>query len=82
MKSIKTVVAAIALATISFGSMAATEVQSASSRDLGTVSATGYNLDDVQAQLSAKADAAGAKSFRIISATGDDQMRAVAELYN
>ncbi|SLM64452.1 MULTISPECIES: multiple stress resistance protein BhsA [Dickeya] len=82
MKSIKTVVAAIALATVSFGSLAATEVQSAQSRELGTVSVTGHTLDDLQAQLSSKADAAGAKSFRIISATGDDQMRAVAELYN
>ncbi|UPT54816.1 multiple stress resistance protein BhsA [Dickeya zeae] len=82
MKSIKTVVAAAVLATVSFGSMAATEVQSAQSRDIGTVSVTGRTLDDVQHQLSAKADAAGAKSFRIISATGDDQMRAVAELYN
>ncbi|MCA7011153.1 multiple stress resistance protein BhsA [Dickeya dadantii] len=82
MKSIKTVVAAVALATISFGTLAATEVQSVQSRDLGTVSATGRSLDDLQAQLSAKADAAGAKSFRIISAIGDDQIRGVAELYN
>ncbi|AIR70749.1 multiple stress resistance protein BhsA [Dickeya fangzhongdai] len=82
MKSIKTVVAAVALATISFGSMAATEVQSVQSRDLGTVSATAHTLDDLQAQLSAKADAAGAKSFRIITATGDEQLRGVAELYN
>ncbi|MCI4185060.1 DUF1471 domain-containing protein [Dickeya dianthicola] len=82
MKSIKTVVAAVALATLSFGALAATEVQSVQSRDLGTVSATGHSLDDLQAQLSAKADAAGAKSFRIISATGDDQIRGVAELYN
>ncbi|ATZ95740.1 MULTISPECIES: DUF1471 domain-containing protein [Dickeya] len=82
MKSIKTVVAAAALATLSFGSMAATEVQSVQSRDLGTVSATARTLDDLQAQLSAKADAAGAKSFRIITATGDEQLRGVAELYN
>ncbi|WKV49812.1 MULTISPECIES: YdgH/BhsA/McbA-like domain containing protein [Dickeya] len=82
MKSIKTVVAAVALATISFGSMAATEVQSVQSRDLGTVSATARTLDDLQTQLSAKADAAGAKSFRIITATGDEQLRGVAELYN
>ncbi|MBO8135549.1 multiple stress resistance protein BhsA [Dickeya fangzhongdai] len=82
MKSIKTVVAAVALATLSFGSMAATEVQSVQSRDLGTVSATARTLDDLQAQLSAKADAAGAKSFRIITATGDEQLRGVAELYN
>ncbi|TYL42665.1 YdgH/BhsA/McbA-like domain containing protein [Dickeya sp. ws52] len=82
MKSIKTVVAAIALATVSFGALAATEVQSAQNRGLGTVSVTGHSLDDLQHQLAAKADAAGAKSFRIISATGDDQMRAVAALYN
>ncbi|MBQ4797364.1 multiple stress resistance protein BhsA, partial [Pectobacterium versatile] len=52
MKSIKTVVAAVALATLSFGALAATEVQSVQRRDLGTVSATGHSLDDLQAQLS------------------------------
>ncbi|MGM3160846.1 multiple stress resistance protein BhsA [Dickeya undicola] len=82
MKSIKTVVAAVALATLSFGSMAATEVQTAQNSGVGSVSATGYTLDDLQAQLSAKADAAGAKSFRIITATGDEQLHGVAELYN
>ncbi|RNM22785.1 DUF1471 domain-containing protein [Dickeya undicola] len=48
-----------------------------------SVSATAATLDSLQASLSEKAQAAGAKSFRIISATsGENQVRGVAELYN
>ncbi|ANE75517.1 DUF1471 domain-containing protein [Dickeya solani] len=83
MKTIKNVVAVIALATISFGTFAATEVQHSASLSVGTVSATAVTLDSLQASLSEKANAAGAKSFRIISATGNDnQLRGVAEIYN
>ncbi len=56
---------------------------SPASQSIGTVSATANTLDGLQANLSEKANAAGAKSFRIISATGsDNQLRGVAELYN
>ncbi|MCL6406000.1 DUF1471 domain-containing protein [Dickeya dadantii] len=83
MKAIKNFVAVIALATVSFGTFAATEVQQSASLSAGTVSATANTLDGLQASLSEKASAAGAKSFRIISATGNEnQMRGVAELYN
>ncbi|AIR70073.1 multiple stress resistance protein BhsA [Dickeya fangzhongdai] len=83
MKAIKNIVAVIALATVSFGTFAATEVQQSTSQPVGTVSATANTLDSLQASLSEKANAAGAKSFRIISATGNDsQLRGVAELYN
>ncbi|ATO35334.1 Multiple stress resistance protein BhsA [Dickeya dianthicola] len=88
MKAIKNIVAVIALATVSFGTFAATtsaatEVQQSVSLSAGTVSATAATLDGLQANLSEKANAAGAKSFRIISATsGENQMRGVAELYN
>ncbi|NAT77627.1 DUF1471 domain-containing protein [Dickeya dadantii] len=88
MKTIKNFVAVIALATVSFGTFAATtsnatEVQQSASLSAGTVSATANTLDGLQASLSEKASAAGAKSFRIISATGNEnQMRGVAELYN
>jgi hypothetical protein len=83
MKAIKKFVAVIALATVSFGTFAATEVQQSASLSAGTVSATANTLDGLQASLSEKASAAGAKSFRIISATGNEnQMRGVAELYN
>ncbi|WKV49134.1 MULTISPECIES: DUF1471 domain-containing protein [Dickeya] len=83
MKAIKNIVAVIALATVSFGTFAATEVQQSASLSVGSVSATAATLDSLQASLSEKANAAGAKSFRIISATsGENQMRGVAELYN
>ncbi|WOA53678.1 YdgH/BhsA/McbA family protein [Dickeya solani] len=88
MKAIKNIVAVIALATVSFGTFAATtstatEVQQSASLSAGTVSATANTLDGLQVSLSEKANAAGAKSFRIISATGsENQMRGVAELYN
>ncbi|MCA7011814.1 DUF1471 domain-containing protein [Dickeya dadantii subsp. dieffenbachiae] len=83
MKAIKNIVAVIALATVSFGTFAATEVQHSASLSVGTVSATAGTLDGLQASLSEKANAAGAKSFRIISATGNDnQLRGVAEIYN
>ncbi|ATO35516.1 DUF1471 domain-containing protein [Dickeya dianthicola] len=83
MNAIKNIVAVIALATVSFGTFAATEVQQSASLSVGTVSATAATLDGLQASLSEKANAAGAKSFRIISATGNDnQLRGVAEIYN
>ncbi|GAB7215272.1 MULTISPECIES: YdgH/BhsA/McbA family protein [Dickeya] len=83
MNAIKNIVAVIALATVSFGTFAATEVQHAASQSIATVSATANTLDGLQTRLSQKADAAGAKSFRIITATGNNnQMRGVAELYN
>ncbi|NKI75048.1 DUF1471 domain-containing protein [Dickeya sp. CFBP 2040] len=83
MNAIKNIVAVITLTTVSFGTFAATEVQQSASQSIGTVSATANTLDGLQANLSEKANAAGAKSFRIISATGsDNQLRGVAELYN
>ncbi|MGM3173817.1 multiple stress resistance protein BhsA [Dickeya lacustris] len=83
MKAIKNIVAVIALATVSFGTLAATEVQQSARESIGTVSASANTLDGLQASLSEKATAAGAKSFRIISATGNDnQLRGVAEIYN
>ncbi|ACZ74935.1 MULTISPECIES: DUF1471 domain-containing protein [Dickeya] len=83
MNAIKNIAVVIALATVSFGSFAATEVQQSASQSVGSVSATANTLDGLQAKLSEKADAAGAKSFRIISATSsDNQLQGVAELYN
>ncbi|MBT9431140.1 DUF1471 domain-containing protein [Candidatus Sodalis endolongispinus] len=85
MKNIKTLIAAIALGTLSFGSFAAQEVTStpAGQQRIGVVSATtnSSNLSDLQAQLAAKADAANASSYRIISAGGNDTLSGNAELY-
>ncbi|WP_192456305.1 YdgH/BhsA/McbA-like domain containing protein [Musicola keenii] len=82
MNMIKNIAAIFALATLSFGSMAATEVHQAQGAEIGTVSASASSLGELNAELAAKADAAGAKSFRIISASGSDSLRGVAELYN
>ncbi|QTF06512.1 DUF1471 domain-containing protein [Brenneria izadpanahii] len=85
MKNVKTIAAAVVLATVSFGASAAEYVsaqQAQSMEKVGVVSATAFDLDTLKAQLAEKADKAGAKAFTITSATGNDQMRGTAELYN
>ncbi|CAQ86093.1 MULTISPECIES: multiple stress resistance protein BhsA [Photorhabdus] len=83
MKNVKYIAAVLALSAISFGSMAATEVQSSSSPKVGVVSVTGADtLESLSTELSKKADKAGASSFRIISASGKNQLSGVAEIYN
>ncbi|MBS9441995.1 multiple stress resistance protein BhsA [Photorhabdus heterorhabditis] len=83
MKNVKYIAAVLTLSAISFGSMAATEVQSSSSPKVGVVSVTGADtLESLSAELSKKADKAGASSFRIISASGKNQLSGVAEIYN
>ena len=81
MKSIKNIIAVIALATVSFGSFAATEVSQDQGQNAGVVSARAMTLNDLQSELAAKADAAGAKSFRIISAGGENMVYGTAEIY-
>ncbi|MCV9877240.1 YdgH/BhsA/McbA-like domain containing protein [Brenneria izbisi] len=72
MKIIKNFVAIIALSTLSFGALAAQE----------TVSVRGAaTLDTFEAQVAAKAEAAGASSYRIVSVTGQDQLNGTAILY-
>ncbi|EPF12868.1 MULTISPECIES: DUF1471 domain-containing protein [Cedecea] len=81
MKSIKYFAVVLTLAA-SFSGFAA-ETQQAGSQKLGTVSASGAsNLDSLQHQLQQKAEQAGAKSIRIISAGGDNKLYGVAEIYN
>lgn len=84
MKNITMTFAAIALATASFSTLAATEVQSAPAgqQAIGVVSATsGNSLNSLQNKLSAKASEAGASSYRIIGASGDNHLYGTAELY-
>ncbi|GAB7199768.1 hypothetical protein OS12_12100 [Dickeya oryzae] len=54
MNAIKNIAVVIALATVSFGSFAATEVQQSASQSVGSVSATANTLDGLQAKLSEK----------------------------
>ena len=81
MKNIKYFAVVMTLAA-SFSTFAAS-TQSVESQKIGTVSVTGAsNIDSLQAQLQAKAEQAGAKSIRIISAGGDNKVFGVAEMYN
>ncbi|PHI30126.1 YdgH/BhsA/McbA family protein [Budvicia aquatica] len=69
MKNIKYFIAAIALTTISFSSMAAQ-----------SVSATGRTMDDAEAKIAVKAKQAGATSYRIIGASSGNLIHMTAEL--
>ncbi|MDI9275795.1 DUF1471 domain-containing protein [Pantoea sp. EABMAA-21] len=85
MKSIKMVLAAVALSSIAFGSMAAELVNQAplNQQQIGVVSASGStNLASLENQLSEKASAAGAKSFRITSTSGNNKLNGTAVIYN
>lgn len=84
MKNVKTLIAAAVLSSLSFASFAAVEVQAtpAGQQEIATIGATaGTNLSSVEDQLAQKADAMGAKSFRITSVTGSDNLHGTAVLY-
>lgn len=84
MKALSMIFAALALATASFSTLAATEVTQAptNAQKIGVVSATSSNdLSSLERNLNAKAEEAGATSFRIISASGDNHLYGTAELY-
>jgi ABC-type phosphate transport system substrate-binding protein len=81
MKSIKYFAVVMTMAA-SFSTFAAAPA-SVESQKMGTVSVSGAtNLDNLQAKLQEKAEQAGAKSIRIISAGGDNKLFGVAEIYN
>ncbi|MDF7652068.1 multiple stress resistance protein BhsA [Candidatus Pantoea formicae] len=85
MKSIKMTLAAVALSSIAFGSMAAELVNQAplNQQQIGVISASGStNLTSLENQLSEKANAAGAKSFRITSTSGNNKLNGTAVIYN
>lgn len=83
MKTFKMTLAALVLTSVSFAGVAAESVdqEPLNQQQMGVVSATGSNLSSLESQLAAKADAAGAKSFRITSTTGNNRMHATAEIY-
>lgn len=72
MKSINTFVIAAALATVSFGTFAA---------EIGTVTASDNTLDGLESTFAAKAAAAGATSYKIIEAGGQNRIPGTAVLY-
>lgn len=85
MKNLKMTLAAIALASVSFGSFAAELVntQPADLQKTGVITVSdASDLTSLENKLAAKADEAGAKSFQIISATGDNKLHGTAIIYN
>ncbi|VTQ52239.1 Multiple stress resistance protein BhsA precursor [Campylobacter jejuni] len=72
MKSIKLFAVAVALTAVTFGSVAA---------QLNTVTATSTTLDGMESTFAAKAAAAGATSYKIIEAGGQNQIHGTAILY-
>jgi multiple stress resistance protein BhsA len=85
MKNVKMTIAAIALASVSFGSFAANLVNSQPQdlQKVGVVSVSGAtDLTSLENKLSTKADQAGAKSFQIISTTGNNKLHGTAIIYN
>ncbi|EOC1335243.1 DUF1471 domain-containing protein [Cronobacter turicensis] len=84
MKNVKALLAAAVLSSLSFASVAAVQVQStpAGQEKAGTISASaGTNLSSLEAELSQKADEMGAKSFRITSANGPNNLHGTAVIY-
>ncbi|WP_199635411.1 YdgH/BhsA/McbA-like domain containing protein [Serratia sp. PAMC26656] len=85
MKNLKMTLAAIALASVSFGSFAAELVntQPAELQKTGVITVSGASdLTSLENKLAAKADEAGAKSFQIISTAGDNKLHGTAIIYN
>ncbi|UGA50964.1 MULTISPECIES: YdgH/BhsA/McbA-like domain containing protein [Dickeya] len=84
MKNIKTIAIAAALATVSFGSFAAQNVnyeQAQQLEKIGSVSATANDLSSLQAKLAHQAEAAGASAYTITYAGGDNTLRGNAVIY-
>ncbi|MCC4107564.1 multiple stress resistance protein BhsA [Serratia ureilytica] len=84
MKNLKLTLAALALTSASFGSFAADLVtsQPADQQKVGVITVSGASdLTSLENSLSAKADQAGAKSFHIIGAGGNNQLYGTAEIY-
>lgn len=85
MKSIKYIVPALALSFASFASVAATQIQHTTStglNEIGVVSASSAGtLTDLENALAKKAEDAGATSFLITSATGNNKLHGTAVIY-
>jgi multiple stress resistance protein BhsA len=84
MKNIAALFVATALTTLSFASVAAVEVQSAPAgqQEVAAIGVSASSdLSSVESKLAQKADAMGAKSFKITSVTGSDNLHGTAVLY-
>lgn len=85
MKIIKNLAVVFALSATAFAAATAADLSSQPTSDMqkmGVVSVSGAtNLDGLEARVAAKAEQAGASSYRIISTSGNNKMHATAELY-
>lgn len=81
-----TIAAASLLSMLSFGAFAADSVnadQAQNMQSIGTISVSGVSASpmDIRAQLNQKADAQGAKAYRVVEAYINGNYHATAELY-
>ena len=83
MKMTTLILSAALTGLFSAGALAATQVNSGSGMEkVGTVSASGaMTLSGLNEELAQKAEQAGASSYRIIAAGGENQLHGVAEIY-
>lgn len=85
--NVKTTIATISiLSALSFGVFAADSIndnQAANLEPMGTITVSGINgaPSDIRQALSDKADAMGAKAYKVIEARADNNWHATAEIY-
>ncbi|PXW53374.1 multiple stress resistance protein BhsA [Grimontella sp. AG753] len=83
MKMTKGIMTAMIVGLFSAGALAAVPVESGNGlQKMGSVSASGATtLSGLHEELAQKAEAAGAGSYRIVAAGGENQMHGVAVIY-
>ncbi|MEQ9721645.1 peroxide/acid stress response protein YhcN [Yersinia alsatica] len=85
--NVKTTIATISiLSALSFGVFAADSIndnQATNLKPIGTITVSGINgaPSDIRQALSDKADAMGAKAYKVIEARADNNWHATAEIY-
>lgn len=85
--NVKTTIATLSvLSALSFGAFAADSInaeQAANLQPVGTISVSGIGGSpmDIHQRLNAKAEAQGAKAYRVVEAYNDNSYHATAELY-
>lgn len=82
MKSTLFILIVSTLASLNIASAAQQITDTTGKEKIGVVSTgNALSLDELIGELSRKADARGATSFKILSASGNNKMHGVAEIY-
>ena len=82
MKSTLFILIVSTLASLNIASAAQQITDTTGKEKIGVVSVGNtLSLDELTVELSLKADARGATSFKILSASGNNKMHGVAEIY-